>query len=562
MAAAGNRAHRLHAPEEAVHYLKLAARRGNPVDLQRRAALLQALGEAEIQAGRPPEALAAWRESADLAAEADDPERVSALQHLLGLWEWEHGLFDKSESRLAQTLLQPSPHGADAAVHMVHLMIWTMRHGSASHLAATAGRMTAFNVPGSPAESASVRALGRCLRAMISGDFAAAAEEARESIREGSKSPNPMFAGTATRELGRIALLSGQMVEALDCARQNMLGAVRTGTPNVECSGRTALALMHHFAGQMAEALEQAALGAVAARRSASPRALARAALTEAWLQAELGQQAESRALLGDAQLIFADGLKHDAGLNSLDQLVRSALFLHQRDSQPVAPLETWSFESDPQILCLRPLFAGLVALSMQNIESCLMNIARLRETGRNSPVMQAFATRLEGLCAAADGRRSEAVRLLEQSATEQDRCGIRLYAAQTWTEWAELASEQGEPTALERSLAAVQLFDSQGITWWSDRGRRLARAMGARPPARKTTDGPLTRREAEVVSLVAAGLSNALIACQLFLSERTVETHMRHIYASLGLGTRMEVAAWARDNPGYVLPRMRPADK
>jgi non-specific serine/threonine protein kinase len=67
-----------------------------------------------------------------------------------------------------------------------------------------------------------------------------------------------------------------------------------------------------------------------------------------------------------------------------------------------------------------------------------------------------------------------------------------------------------------------------------------------------------LTRREAEVARLVAQGLRNRQIAAHLFLSERTVESHVDHILTKLGLSSRTQVVAWAGDL-GLHLPATAP---
>jgi DNA-binding NarL/FixJ family response regulator len=55
-----------------------------------------------------------------------------------------------------------------------------------------------------------------------------------------------------------------------------------------------------------------------------------------------------------------------------------------------------------------------------------------------------------------------------------------------------------------------------------------------------------LSRREHQVAQLVARGLTNRQIAEELFLSERTVENHVQHILAKLGLRNRTQIATWS----------------
>jgi DNA-binding CsgD family transcriptional regulator/tetratricopeptide (TPR) repeat protein len=69
-----------------------------------------------------------------------------------------------------------------------------------------------------------------------------------------------------------------------------------------------------------------------------------------------------------------------------------------------------------------------------------------------------------------------------------------------------------------------------------------------ARRGARADGMAELTAREREVASLVAKGLSNREIAEALFISERTVESHMRNTLGKLGFRSRAQIAAWVAE--------------
>jgi DNA-binding NarL/FixJ family response regulator len=60
-----------------------------------------------------------------------------------------------------------------------------------------------------------------------------------------------------------------------------------------------------------------------------------------------------------------------------------------------------------------------------------------------------------------------------------------------------------------------------------------------------------LSRRETDVLRLLADGLSNREIAERLFISPKTAEHHVSRIYSKLGLSTRAEAAAYAARNLG-----------
>jgi DNA-binding NarL/FixJ family response regulator len=56
---------------------------------------------------------------------------------------------------------------------------------------------------------------------------------------------------------------------------------------------------------------------------------------------------------------------------------------------------------------------------------------------------------------------------------------------------------------------------------------------------------GLLAKREADVARLVADGLTNKQIGARLFISERTVDSHVRSILNKLGFNSRAQIAAW-----------------
>ena len=60
------------------------------------------------------------------------------------------------------------------------------------------------------------------------------------------------------------------------------------------------------------------------------------------------------------------------------------------------------------------------------------------------------------------------------------------------------------------------------------------------------TTLANLTPRELEILQLVVAGKTNKAIACEIYISAKTVEFHLDHIYTKIGVRSRMMAGIWA----------------
>ena len=89
----------------------------------------------------------------------------------------------------------------------------------------------------------------------------------------------------------------------------------------------------------------------------------------------------------------------------------------------------------------------------------------------------------------------------------------------------------------------SIELFDALGATKWGARAREELRATGE-SVGRRTPDASdrLTAQELQVAQLAAAGLSNREIAERLFVSRRTIGSHLYHIFPKLGITARTQL--------------------
>ena len=160
---------------------------------------------------------------------------------------------------------------------------------------------------------------------------------------------------------------------------------------------------------------------------------------------------------------------------------------------------------------------------------------------------------RLEACAALADGR-VRAAHGDERAAAQLTRAvelfaslDLPLEAARAQLELARTLATSAPAAAVREGKLAIAAFDRLGAIPDADAAAALLRSLGvaaARAWPRGATQ--LTRRESEVLGLLAEGCSNAQIAERLVISTRTAEHHVASILSKLGLRSRSEAAAYA----------------
>jgi DNA-binding NarL/FixJ family response regulator len=123
---------------------------------------------------------------------------------------------------------------------------------------------------------------------------------------------------------------------------------------------------------------------------------------------------------------------------------------------------------------------------------------------------------------------------------------GLTLEAAQARVALARAIGSHAPAAAVVEARHALETFERLGAIRDVDAAAALLRELGAPARTFPKGSGALTRRETEVLSLLAEGCPNAEIAQRLYISRRTAEHHVARILSKLGLRNRAEAAAYA----------------
>jgi DNA-binding CsgD family transcriptional regulator len=268
-----------------------------------------------------------------------------------------------------------------------------------------------------------------------------------------------------------------------------------------------------------------------------------------AWLHARRGREAEGRAAAAEAlELCQGTGMRlHEiwamAALGELELGLGDAaraVVIFERHQQQLDDLVI----TDPDLSPAAELVEGYLTLGRHGDAERVASRFSAAAEAKGQPWSHARALRAQGMLADEDGFASvfeRAISLHGQTPDAFESARTRLAFGQR------LRRSRNRVLAREQLRAAVDDFDRLGARPWADRARAELAATGE-THRRRDDDAridDLTPQELQVALLLTSGRTTRETAAALFLSPKTVEYHLRHVYQRLGIHSREELAQW-----------------
>jgi len=297
--------------------------------------------------------------------------------------------------------------------------------------------------------------------------------------------------------------------------------------------------------GRLGAALEAAARAASMAALAGTPQPLVGAVFADLLLLA--GRDEESAAAWAEAQRVAGargEGLALAwLGLTRLRRLGASSD--HAAAVEQAVELERLVDKVGVMEPCLVP-WAGeaLTALLRAGDDGgALLLVTRIEERARPLPCRwpRIVALRARAALAERSGDLDEAAALHEQALALHDAVHLPAERCRGLLEQGAFLRRRGDVQRARAVLAeATRCAEELGVDPLVRAARdELSLAGGRR---RRAADDSLTAAELRVARLAAQGATNAEIAAQLFVSAKTVDTHLQHVFAKLGINSRREL--------------------
>ena len=203
------------------------------------------------------------------------------------------------------------------------------------------------------------------------------------------------------------------------------------------------------------------------------------------------------------------------------------------------------------KVYCLELLTRCWLALDRRGEAERAAGLAEATAADAQLPLAAAWADRAAAAIALYSGDTARAIERARASAKAAQEVGAPIEGALSRTLAGRALAQAGESdravAELQRAAAA---FDACGALRYRESAERELGKLGHRPHRRtrsgrngETGIGSLTERELQVAGLVVDRKTNPQIAAELFLSQKTVETHLRNIFRKIDVSTRVELA-------------------
>ncbi len=195
------------------------------------------------------------------------------------------------------------------------------------------------------------------------------------------------------------------------------------------------------------------------------------------------------------------------------------------------------------------PLLALLVEVhleegSLEQADKVARRLSLVAEA-QQGPYLRAAAALAKGRVCLATGQ-GDPRACLQEALAGFERAQLPMELAVTRLTIAHAMSASDPEVAIAEAKAAMDEFERLAATLHADAAGALLRRLGVPVRTGRRGAGTLTRREAEVLELVGAGLSNPEIGDRLYITRKTVEHHVGRMLSKLGLRNRAEAVAYA----------------
>ena len=247
-----------------------------------------------------------------------------------------------------------------------------------------------------------------------------------------------------------------------------------------------------------------------------------------------------------DTHLSAAEELVSTQPLGILDGVIRDLIRWAKgmrADGQPASAFHHLSQISQGMVRRLAAFDRLEAATRAGQREEAAAWLRELEEWASATRAAWAEAAVSHGRAVLADGEDTQ--RYFEQALKLHSRSSHLLDRARTELAFGEsLRRARRRVDARAHLRAALETFEDLGTRPWAERARQELRASGETTRRRDpSTATELTPQERQVAGLVAQGMSNREVATQLFLSPRTIDFHLRNVFAKAGVSSRTELA-------------------